>query len=357
MKPILNNVYAFDATKEYKFNFSYDGNQPHKNRLIIKNNQTNVTVYDQTLTTMQMYHTLSANSISNSEVAYNARLIVYDANDVASDISDPIIFFAYLTPTFEFSNITNQQKIESPSVSPILSYSQEQGDLLNSFEIKLYDALKTELFTSNPIYNTSGALTYTFENLEDDTHYFVRAFGETVHHMMLDTGYVEIIVDYIRPSSFSQFEVTNEESLGAVRITCNFIPIGFTTNQGENIVFVNDDAIDLSTDGDYAVINQGFIINDNFRIQINGFKLNANSLIIELQNSLLDKIRILYKEGDINGEVDKAYIKLIATLSNPKISYTTISNLIDIPNEGDVLNIWIQKYKTFYQVILANLSS
>ena len=354
MKPILNNVYAFDATLEYEFEFSYSGNQPYKNRLIIKNNLTNVTVYDETLTTMQLKHTLPASSITNSTTAYNAQLITYDSENTASDLSDAIVFYAYLSPTFEFSNLTEDQKIENSSFSPILTYSQTQSELLSSYEITLYDSLKVELTSSDPIYITTGTLTYTFSNLQDNRHYYLRATGETVHHMLLDTGYVEFVVDYIRPAMFSEFEITNEPLLGAVRVSSNVFAIGFISSLGNSTTYINNTAVDLSDEGSYVIVDDGFALATDFTLHINGYNFTVNSLILESLNESLDKIQVWYKEGDINGESDKAYIKLRVISYILGISYTTISNLIAIPSSNDNINIWIRKKDDLYEVVIAN---
>jgi len=112
IKPILKQISAFDKNDSVNFHFNFYGNQPMKNRLIIKNNITNAVIYNKIQETLHSYHILSSNTLVNGNV-YNAQLSIFDENDVESDLSNTVTFHCYSTPLFSFINLnttTNQVK-------------------------------------------------------------------------------------------------------------------------------------------------------------------------------------------------------------------------------------------------------
>lgn len=48
-KPAISKIIPFDATAGYVFSFSYIGNQPYKNRIVIRNALTNEIIKDETI--------------------------------------------------------------------------------------------------------------------------------------------------------------------------------------------------------------------------------------------------------------------------------------------------------------------
>ena len=103
MIPILYNIEAFDANNPKTFQFIWNGNQSFGNRLYIYENGTKL-VYSKPDTTMQLKHTLPANTLVNG-VSYTAKVIVIDIDGTESELSDPILFSCFTTPTFTFDNI------------------------------------------------------------------------------------------------------------------------------------------------------------------------------------------------------------------------------------------------------------
>jgi hypothetical protein len=109
-KPILYNADAWDSSKEKTFNFLWEGNQSFGNILQIRNNLTDKIVYEESETTMQLKHTVPANTLKNG-ILYNVRVAVIDIDNNVSEYSDPMLFYCYTTPTFTFDNIQENQVI------------------------------------------------------------------------------------------------------------------------------------------------------------------------------------------------------------------------------------------------------
>ena len=64
-KAQLYNADAWDSSKEHIFRFLWDGNQSFGNILQIRNNLTDTIVYEESETTMQLKHTVPANTLKN----------------------------------------------------------------------------------------------------------------------------------------------------------------------------------------------------------------------------------------------------------------------------------------------------
>lgn len=65
MKPAISKIIPFDATAGYVFSFSYIGNQPYKNRIVIRNALTNEIIKDETISEMRFRHPISGNILTN----------------------------------------------------------------------------------------------------------------------------------------------------------------------------------------------------------------------------------------------------------------------------------------------------
>jgi hypothetical protein len=172
---------AFDATEPQVFTFSSTGSQAFKNRLTVRDNLTNAVVYNDIIETFQLRHELPANKLTNG-VLYNAVITTFDINNVESAPSNTIIFYCYSTPSFMFSNLTENQIIQNSSYEVNLTYSQPQGEILNSWQVLLYDEHKQLLNTSGLRYKTD-ILSYVVSGLEDNDSYYIRATGETLNRM------------------------------------------------------------------------------------------------------------------------------------------------------------------------------
>jgi hypothetical protein len=436
IQPTLFNVPAFDATADFTFRFSYTGNQPIKNRLIIKDNVTEAVVYDQITTTMQMQHVLSADSITNRAALYNAQVQTFDSvttwltetpsvntstyvitstghgllngnfvefsagtgalptgisssvyyfvinkttdtfqisttssgsaveitstgtagwkigKKTPSDFSSPVILFhCYATPTWAFSNVTNGQIINNSSISPVVTYSQTQSEPLNNYQILLYDSLHGSLTDSGTKYYISGDITHTFAGLSDNQQYYIRATGETLNHMLLDTGYVGFSVDYIQPVMYAILQLENIKQGGYVKVSNNIKVISGVSNPDP--AEFSDGKVLLTDSGSYVIFDEAFSIQSDCTVQIDGNDFNDNSLIVEF-GSNSGTVQLHYLTGTFTGiEGEKVYCKLRA-LSHGLV-YTTISNLIDPPTTGDAMNIWIRRESNMFDVILTNM--
>lgn len=277
---------------------------------------------------------------------YNAVIYSIDINGVSSPPSNKIVFKCYSTPLWSFFNLDTYQVIQNSSYQVQLSYSQLEGEPVNSYQISLYDSGQSLLHQSGVLYN-SDTLSYTVSNLMDNTQYYIRAIGKTLNGMDLDTGYIPISVEYIQPSLYSLIQLENLPKDGSVKISYNAQMVTGYTNVNEP-VYIDLTKIDLRGDGTHVVFDNGFKVKKDALIQIIGQDFNDYSVICEWSNGT-DKIEIKYMRGDFDGQSgEKAYFLLYAY--NQITRYVIYSNYIDIPSPTDVINVWLKRVNNAYEL-------
>lgn len=348
--PNLFVTTAFDAKYEHIFNFSNEGNpQAVKNKLRIYNNETLKLVYDETVETMKLSHIISADKLKNG-ICYNAEIQIIDKDGNESPFSNKIIFYCYTTPTWNFTNLIQDQIITNSSFNAQIEYSQPEGEILNSYRFILYDGLSNIIFSTPNRYDTSN-LSYNISNLSDDKAYFLRATGETLNGMIIDTGRIGFTVSYVQPSVFALVHLDNVYDEGYIKITSNIITIeGSATPDPPK--YIEDKKIDLTDEGAKVIFDEGFTIDNNFTLKSYMENLSQNTTVIELSN-YNNKIIIDYRFGSFNGENEKAYFELrsYSGLEN----YYLMSNTINKPSTSDRIFLFIRRINNVYEIKCENL--
>ena len=254
-RPVLYRIDAFDAGDSFTFTFSYSGNQVFSNQFVIRNNLTNAVVYRETISSMQLAHTVPKDTLVNG-VCYNACVAVFDNNNIKSDFSEKIVFYCYSTPSLSFSNIDENQIIRNASYPIELSYLQSEGEVLNSYQIFLYNSLMQIVYQSGVKYDVSN-LTGVIDQLEDNSAYFVRATGRTLHNMQADTGLVPNSVEYESPPLFALVGLENIKRTGEIKIASNIISIEGSSSPSPP-VYMNNDFVDVRDMGAKVWFDKGF---------------------------------------------------------------------------------------------------
>lgn len=343
-KPILYQTasYAFDAAKDHDFEFQYSGPQAFSNTLIIRNNETNEIVYHAAQTTMQQRHTLPAGSLSNG-VLYNVCVFTTDRDGINSELSDPLIFYCYSTPSFDV-NITENQVISDSSYQVAVSYAQDDEEPLQSYQVTLYNTSKQALYTSPVRYDT--ALPVSINSLEDNASYYIRATGETVNHMALDTGYVFFMVKYIQPNYYSFLVAENNRGAGVIDLTSFIVSIEGRTLDGTDPQFLEGDLAD-TINGSEIVFDHGFQISSDFLLRLCFYPCGQNVSPLRLGNGTLD---IVLTERRRYG---KLYYEL--TINSGQTYYIITSEYVDVPDDTDILYLWVKKKQDLCELHLISI--
>lgn len=343
--PVAHQTSAFSAKDVHDFLFTYSGNQVFKNRFVVRNNTTNAIVYDKIQTSMQLVHSLPSGSLSNG-ICYNAVISVFENNDMESKQSSPIIFYCYTTPIFTFENLIPEQIIESSHFEPKLSYSQTEGELLNSYQILLCNDANTVLQSSGVKYDNK--LSAPISGLTENSHYKLKGVGETLNGIKLDTGYVPFYAKYMQPNMFTMVELHNVPENASVRLNSHIVSIeGYVGI--EPAVFMENTMLDLTNPKNYVLFNEGVLIQSDFTIRIKGKSFAINEKLLELSNQK-NTVELFCRNGNFKSSGIGLHGYFDLRVQSGEFTYMTQSNFTTIPTNNDMVLIWIRRKNNYYEV-------
>ncbi len=324
MYATIHTITPFDSSVGTNINFTWSGNQIYKVRCIIKNNATGITAYDSTIDTMKQVYILPPTPTLINGTKYVAYITVFDVDNNESSIQNiGTPFYCFTTPTFNLS-ISNGDIIRASSYSIGLNYHQTENELLNWFNITLYSYQKTSLDSSGAKYDTSD-LSYIVTNLQNATQYYIRATGETINGMNLDTGYILFTVSYTTAQIFSKLELNNIPETGAIEIKSNIISAEGVPEK--EVIYIDGEYADLRDNS--VTFDEGYEVDGDFTKIFKFSKPIRNGVIKEFGTTDKLKVKIYYRQGsysDSNGE--KGYFELVANSCG--INYIVNSNYVDI---------------------------
>lgn len=353
IRPILYSISAFDATNSQVFNFNVSGgDQVVKNRLVISRQSDNVVVYNDVQTTFAFRHIVPANTLTNGEY-YSAYVITYNSDDEQSAPSLGIQFYCFSSPSFVFSNIPINRVIGNASYNFIVTYNQNESEYLKSYTFDLYNSERVLLSSSGIQYITSTPtlplnVNYTFSGFNDRETYYIKATGQTMHGMNVDTGLVLFSVQYEVPNIFSIIGLTNNCEGGYITIQSNLVGISGESNPDPPIYVDDDTAVDLTGTGDYVLWNSGYEINGDFTASLWGREFNANSEIINLISGT-QILTINYRSAGNNFYYAELIVK-----EGVNTYYIYTDSIYVYPE--DELQIWFRRIGSLYELGLHYIS-
>lgn len=350
--PILYSISAFDASQIATFTFnSVGGSQVVANTLTIKNNATLATVYSKTQTTFQFQHTVPAGTLTNGTY-YQATLTTQDADGNVSNVSNPIQFYCYTTPTFVISNMPSSNVITNASFEFNVTYNQIQGEILNAYIFNLYSATGSLISTSSTQYNTDTTLPLTiswlFSGMDDKATYSIEVNGVTTEGTQITTGKILFVCNYVGPSTYSALYLTNNCNGGYITIESNVVGIDGETSP-ETPTYIDGKEIDLRNDGDYVQWADGYIINGDFTMRLWGRNFNPNTEILKFANSNGDNITLKYCTN-----ATSCWWELRVVHKGDYWGYVIGSDYIALPDDDEEVFCWLRRIGNIYELKTEN---
>lgn len=345
----IYNIAPFDATKDYMVEFSYSGgNQAYSNRIVVTDNESSLIVYQHDEQTLQHKHNIPANTLTNGK-KYAVTITIYDVENKMCSTTQPLFFLCLSVPSFRFSNISENQTIRNSNCTVNLTYSQSEGEELQSYSFLLYGKNKNLLVSSDTIFDTNN-MSYTFDGFDDDSQYYVRATGKTINGMNIDTGYILFNVDYILPVNWSLLDLTNQPDKGAIQIRSNIITInGYSTNVIPH--FIDNEYLDL-TRGDKVIFDENFNMGSNWTIIGSMYGCEDRAYVLIVSDGI-NNIKIQYRIDSFEGIGKVAYMQL--TNENAIDTYMIYSNYINVPNNKDVVSFCVRREGSLYDIEFKNI--
>ncbi|MCM1100146.1 MAG: hypothetical protein NC079_00655 [Clostridium sp.] len=276
-RPIISKINPFDANNSFEISISWTGSRAQTNRIIISDNDTNQVVWDDTVSSYTLRHTVPAYTLTNNR-QYIIQAQIYDAENIPSALSDKVLFRTFATPEFRFDNPGDDPVISNPSFTATVHYYSEDWEKISKYVFYLYDMSKKQLAASDELTDDRD-ISYTYRGLDNNTFYYIRCVGMTVNGMELDTGYVEIQVKYENPNTYARIYATPLPSQGCIQVSGNLIVIQYN---GTDSFEYTDGMIDLRNRTLYY--DKGFVIPDDFTVLIRGTNLWQTAELFKMKN-------------------------------------------------------------------------
>lgn len=334
-KPQILKINPFDSTKDYEITLSWMGNRAHANRIIIYDNDTNNVIFDDTISSFALKHTIPAHTLQNGK-KYVIQAQVYDVENIPSALSNKVLFFTFATPEFYFENIPDNHIIDNSSFTATVHYYSEDWEEISKYVFYLYDSSKKQLLVSKEMTDDLD-ISYTYKGLDNNTAYYIRCMGITVDGMELDTGYVEITIKFENPNTYARIYATPLPSQGCIQVATNLIIIQYNgTDEFEYI----DGMIDLRDKTLYY--DEGFLIENDFTTIIRGINLWQTADLFKMSNGTygLTLSSRIYNDGQLR-------FRLI--VPNGVGHYLLYSENLVFDND-DMVTIMIRRKNNVYQL-------
>ena len=335
-KPIINKITSVDALQDYVVTMTYNGNQPYSNRLIVYDGNTMGVLYDETIESFLLKHTIPANTLINGR-KYAVQVQFFDIDGIASALSDKYYFWTLETPLFYFDGINNEDVIKSASLEVNVHYSQSNWEDVKSYKFSLYDATKNLLLESDTMY-FAGTLSYVYRGLSNDTNYYIRCTGVTERGIELDTGYVKIFAKYENSSLYSRIYAECDEYNGMVKYYTN-------------LILIEPEVDDYEYDNGYInLIDRTLTYKDNFLVS-GDFTMSIKLKNAYRETTLLkcSNDKIGFTLSSIFADDESLMFKIIAP--NGICNYVQYSDKIQVEMD-DLVTVHIRRVNNVYKMVV-----
>lgn len=269
--PYVASIDAFDPLFSYDVTFSYTGNQPVQNRAVITDNDTYQVVYDETISTRKLLHTIPKEKLIAGK-QYIIQIQVFDIDNNKSNLSDEVLFYCFTSPIFNLNTIDNPHR--AASITLTASYYQAENETLKSYQYLLYDYSHNLIKSSDVLYG--DIVSQTFYGLENNTQYYARCIAETSHGMSFDTGEQLINVVYKTIPANMLFQAENHPCSGYISLITNVIVIGHEL-ENDNYTFNDDGSVTLWDNS--LTYKDGFSVEGDFVLYIDAKELPVGTFL------------------------------------------------------------------------------
>jgi len=346
----VKNVAAFDAAKEQTITFGYSGNQCTKNRIVVYDSTTNASVYDDTVTTYILAHTIPAGTLVNGNSYYCTITAYYTVSSVEySVVSSPSNVFKCLsTPSWAFVGLSDGAIIGNSYYTFTMTYSQAQNESVNEYYIVLYNTSGTTYWTSGALYDISAST--TVEGLPRNSEFYLRAYGTTVNGLNFDTrnpttgADISVMVDYTTPSIYAVAELESNKWKGWEKISSNFAAV--EGSPVSTVTYINNDYADLTSNT--VTFDNGVLFSGDYIIEMQAYNITLNSVFKEIPGDNT-KLTLIFRQGTFSTGT-----KFFAELREIHSNYVLYSNYLDVPASTDLIHIWVQRKGGLFNLIIAN---
>lgn len=348
--PKLYPINAYDAAYDKELEFSWNGNQAFGSKIEIYENGSSVITYTNSVTSMRLRHAIPAKSLVNGKCWYAVLYVLDENGSIISEKSNSVTFYCFTTPALQFRTASQNLVIKNSVYQASLTYTQIENEPLEQYQINLCDLSKNILQTSGIKYDND--LTAQLSGMSDNARYYLHATGQTQHGMDVETDYILVNIEYIRPSLFAIVNLENIGSKGLIKIESNMIQIeGYSTPDPPE--YMDNSMVDLTNTGAKVGFSKGFSFSDNFSLGITYKGAKKDLSVLQWEDGTYHAY-LIYREGQYrsNGNVLKGYYELRVDFPLGQAIY--ISRYIPPIQQDKIYTVWIRKIDDIYSVELGS---
>ena len=356
VRPTALTVNAFDATSVHTFYFtSSGGNQITSNKIVIRNNASNSVVYTNTVTSYILNQSVPAGTLQNG-IYYNYSFFTYDKDGNESPESNVVAFYCYTTPVLTFTNIPSSKVVTNGTYTFDVQYSQAESELLDYAYVVLYNNSETVAQTGSNLYNTSAppfTLQQTFTGMENNTSYYIEAFGVTVNGTEFNTGKINFSVVIQSPEIFSQLTLEDKCVDGYTQVTSNVVLVDGTSSSTPPEYVNNNTAVYVDDISNYVEWSQGYSVPDDWLIRLSMSPYELGTFYTMNDGTTKNRYDIQWvREIPYGQTTGMDCFELIGYLNNVQ-TVIARSNTVPIMNNTSECTLWIKKVGTVFTLTLA----
>lgn len=348
VKPMLQAVQPWDATKGTNFYFTYTGHrQALKNHLLVTDVKTNAVAYSFEWSSFEKTHPIAPNVLTNGK-EYKAQLRVKFADGSYSAYSNEIKFRTFATPVLDIVSIDGQGYVYNRDVTFVAVYSQKDSEKVKTYRFSLYDESE-DLIKHYPVreHGVGEELSELIKDLEKSKGYFIECSIETVNGMVY-THRERFIPMYLVPAVNGVILTENDEDEGFVRIKANLKQIVGNQIRSKPAKIVkydgtpNDDD-DYDSDNYDYIDNEWIIIPKDKPLMFHGLEMNrASDFVMKVwcKNIPNDKkfmeISPIENQG-IAIQLWKYADRIVVVKELNNITSRHRSNILTLPNDASYM--------------------
>lgn len=247
VKPIVNDITAFDSTREFTVTFTASGgDQVTANQIqIVTNDVSETQVYLNKVTSFNLSHIIPANTLTNGQY-YKLRIRTYDVLDNTSPWSSFVPFYCFSTPTLTL-NINDGQTITTSSYNVRLIYNQAQNEKIDYAVIELYNNNEVLIDSSGNLYDSNYPpliFNHNIFGLENHKQYYIVARISTIHGEINSTK-VSFRTNYNTVIDKNELVATVDNCNGFVNLSSNIIGNIKGKSNPDPLSYINNSMADL----------------------------------------------------------------------------------------------------------------
>lgn len=295
MKPIINKIPVFDATKGFQNGVFRTGSQIDSYKLQIYDMTDSVIIYNSGTISGNINNFVIPKNVLNNNNTYLVYIIVSENNKEYK--SDALVIKCVPTPSFKLNiDYGTQYTLRSSFIDVGVKYTDKTSEgfeeQLNEYFITVTEkdenGSNNEVYRSDIIYDIDD--TVEVANLTNKKTYIVTGYGTTIGGMKLETNPVTVYVNYEECKDSSVLSAYNDRKNGCIRLESKVNGVVYDIDNPPTF-----NPFDLT--GNTLRYNKGLDINGDFSLLLKYRPTIPNICFLKLNNG---EIRVNYRLTDVN---------------------------------------------------------